>query len=178
MTGFNNSRIAPCCYLWIVACALVLALSACQEKAGPGIVEAALDTTTVQAEHSGCKDISSAGSLGSADFGPECMEWSFDGAGTLSLTHVNAVYNCCIDSVMVTVIVGNQVIAIVEKEYLENGGCDCICPYDLEYQVGDVDPRTYTLTLLSDNEFAGGLEQRLEFTLDLNSTPTGSYCGE
>ena len=178
MTGFNNRRIAPCCYLMIVACALLLALSACQDQVGPDIIDAALDTTTVQAEHSGCKDISSTGSLSSSDFGPECIEWSFDSAGTLSLTHLNAVYNCCIDSVMVTIIAGNQVITIVEKEYLENGGCDCICPYDLGYQAGDVEPRTYTLTLLSDNELAGGLEQRLEFTLDLNSTPTGSYCVE
>ena len=115
--------------------------------------------------------------LGETSADLECLGWAYDD-GRLWLTHTNATYNCCLDSVSIRMLAGQHTITVVETEYLEGGGCYCLCPYDLNYDVPDVTPGQYTLLLLSDNAHGGGLQLLFEIQADLTSTPTGSYCIE
>jgi hypothetical protein len=170
----KNSRKLTCIWLCGVAGALVLTLSACQKEVEPDITIPA--STTVRAEVSECLGSFGGRSLDDTDSPLECMEWSLDGAGTLSLKHVNAVYNCCIDSITVTTTIGGNVIEIVETEYLMNGGCDCVCPYNITFQISDVAAEPYTIQVFAKYSYGEEPVLLFEFTLDLGSTPTGSFC--
>jgi len=91
---------------------------------------------------------------------------------------VNAVYNCCIDSVLVSATTSGGVIEIVETEYSMNGGCDCICPYDIAYQISGMAEEQYTLRLFARYSYGEEPVLLFEFAVDLGSTPTGSFCPE
>ena len=125
-----------------------------------------------------CIESAAGRSLGETFTALECLAWTYDDA-RLWLTHSNATYNCCLDSVSISMVAGQQTITVVETEYLAGGGgCHCLCQYNLDYHVPDVTAGQYTLLLLSDNAHGGGLELLFEIPIDLTSTPTGSYCIE
>ena len=125
-----------------------------------------------------CVETVAAGVLKQAVVLPECLQWTYADS-RLWLTHTNAIYNCCLDSIKIDMLVGERTITVVEREHLAAGeGCDCICPYILDYHVPNVNPGQYTLILLSDNSYGGGLELLFEIPLDLAATPNGTFCLE
>jgi hypothetical protein len=102
-----------------------------------------------------------------------CLQWEYDGESVLQLTHVNAVYNCCPDSVGGAITVTGQTITIDLAEWLTMP-CDCICPFDVEYEIVQLTPGEYTVTV---NEiYAPGGGAPFEFTVDLVASPSGEYC--
>jgi hypothetical protein len=125
-----------------------------------------------------CIEPAGGRALGQTYSAQECLAWNYED-GNLWLEHANAIYNCCLDSVSVTMTAGQQTITVVEHEHLAaGGGCHCLCQYNLDYLVPDVEASQYTLQLLSESSNAGGSELLFELSLDLTSTPTGSYCLE
>jgi len=69
--------------------------------------------------------------------------------------------------------VGN-VITIQENESLESGGCDCLCLFDVNYQISNLPAGEYTIVVHELYLMEG--DEILQFTVDLASTPSGSYC--
>jgi hypothetical protein len=124
--------------------------------------------------YSGCKEF---GKDPGTSPDQDCIEYQYDGQGVLLMKHVNAGFNCCPDTILAGVsLVGNTII-ITENESLEpSGGCDCICLFDVDYQVDNLPPGEYTITV---NElYLQPGEEILEFTVDLSSVTSGSYCVE
>ncbi len=68
--------------------------------------------------------------------------------GDLYVFHENAYYNCCLEYRVEFIIDGSNIIAY---EYDDGEPCDCICYFDLESVLEDLEPfeyTTYTITLI------------------------------
>lgn len=164
-----NSNLALLCAIISVA-AIV---SGCDSAPPPGPLHFAHSSAVL--ERPECVEAAAAGALGQVVLLPECIQWSHQDS-VLSLTHLQAVYNCCLDSIEITMAVTEQAITIVESEYPEGGeGCRCICRYDLEYQVFVASAGIFVLHLRSNSQYEG-LQELFVISLDLVATPSGTYC--
>ena len=64
--------------------------------------------------------------------------------GKLIMRHIDAVYNCCIEDIEVSVSISGNVIDLHQTEILE-APCDCLCPYDITTVIGNLAPGVYTV---------------------------------
>jgi hypothetical protein len=156
-----------------VTAVLALLVMSCSEKAADGDANGPVEAGTVT-DVSGCKTFESGSTRSFATPTQSCIQYEYDGASVLRITHVNAGFNCCPDSLGVSVHAVDGNITIQEMEWLLSGGCHCLCLFDMTYEVPFVEPGEYTLkfnepyVLADDNE--------LKFTVDLVTAPTGSIC--
>ncbi len=125
--------------------------------------------------YSGCKEFEKATLLDGTPPDQDCIEYQYDGQGTLLLKHVNAGFNCCPDEILAEITLVGNTVTITENESLEpSGGCDCLCLFDVDYQIGNVPPGEYTIAV--DQLYLQPGAEILEFTVDLTSSPSGEYC--
>ncbi|MGB2987485.1 MAG: hypothetical protein WBE26_16600, partial [Phycisphaerae bacterium] len=82
--------------------------------------------------------------------------------GTLHVLHRNATYNCCIEEIAVSLSVEGSVLKLTEEEILEGGGCDCMCCYNLEASVVNLEPGEYTVVYCWDDYETGGQQCHVE----------------
>jgi hypothetical protein len=126
----------------------------------------------VLVSHTDCRD----GMLGSnADGTPtdlSCIEWRYEADNVLTLTHVNAAFNCCPGEIAADITIADGTITIAEHE--EQSMCDCNCLYDLVFEIWNLDPAPYTIKVVE--PYAQPTDERLEFNVDLASLPTGVKC--
>lgn len=109
-----------------------------------------------------------------ADVQQDCVEYDYDGAGTLNLIHYNDIFNCCPESLYIEITLEGDTIRIDEHE--TEGLCDCICLYDMEYQVTGILPGVYTFILDNVyyyNEYTNG---PIIFEIELSTPTSGIYC--
>ncbi len=107
----------------------------------------------------------------------DCIIYEYDGAGNLTLTHLNDLFNCCPDSLMANMTVDDSIISITEIEDLSSGGCYCICLYDMDYEINFLPPGIYMIKV--DNPFYYGEYDNgiiIEFTVDLTGEVSGHFC--
>lgn len=123
---------------------------------------------TVDYDHTTCKtNLKSMVDYQFAGF--ECIYYSYDGAGNLFISHINAIFNCCPDETLGLtgdlVLNGNS-ITVTESD---NGGmCSCMCPYDLNYTLTGIEAGNYTAVF---NTYTGG-----SVSLDLTAAGEGTAC--
>jgi hypothetical protein len=118
-----------------------------------------------------CKSGGLAAALAETPTDDDCIEYSHDGTTTLSLTHVNAGFNCCPDTLTAEIRITADSIIISEAELLINP-CDCL--FDLDYEITNLPPGTYTIRV---NElYLQEDDEILEFTVDLSASPSGEHC--
>jgi hypothetical protein len=101
----------------------------------------------------------------------DCIEYEYDGENILLLTHINAAFNCC-PEIAVNISISNDTIQIEEIEI--SGSCNCVCLYDLNYEIKELKPGNYTIKVIESDIPLG--EEMLEFKVDLSSATSGSYC--
>jgi hypothetical protein len=94
-------------------------------------------------DHGECKSHGTFSRADSIAAGEDCFAYDYDGEGVLLVTHVNAAFNCCPDTITGAVTVRGDTIRIVEGEVLEDGGCRCLCLYDLRYRITGLPPGVY-----------------------------------
>jgi hypothetical protein len=75
--------------------------------------------------------------------GGDEIELTIEG-NTLHVLHRNATYNCCLDDVVISLSVEENLLILNEQEILSNP-CWCICCYNVEVTVVDLAPGTYTV---------------------------------
>ncbi len=63
----------------------------------------------------------------------------------LKINHINAEFNCCPGKILVTSKISNDTIFIDENETEHT--CNCICNYDVTYEVGKLDYGKYHIVL-------------------------------
>lgn len=85
--------------------------------------------------------------LGGGDEYPFCGDDVVDvlpGPGAVQVVHRHTTYNCCPDEIMVTLEVDGTFLRLTEEEILTMP-CPCLCCYDVDSTVVDVEPGIYTV---------------------------------
>lgn len=101
----------------------------------------------------------------------DCIEYQYDGEGTLTLRHINAGFNCC-PEIAVDIRFDGDTIIIEDIEL--SGDCDCICLFDLDYEIVNLATGTYAVTVIEPYVEPG--DDPLEFVVDLSSAASGVFC--
>jgi len=118
-----------------------------------------------------CKNSLESYSAAAAEAGetfPECVIVNYDGdTGILKIEHQNAVFNCCIADLAAYASIDTGIITVTESEIFENdAACNCVCPYDISYEVPDVDTGEYTVNI----------NNTIQFKINLSEQSTVTYC--
>jgi hypothetical protein len=101
-----------------------------------------------------------------------CVNYSYNvSTGKLSITHINAGFNCCPDEIYCTFIVEADTLIITERE--TSALCDCNCLFDLELEISDVQSASYIIKF--DEPYCYD-QEKLLFPVNLADQPTGSVC--
>ncbi len=100
-----------------------------------------------------------------------CIIYSYNGINKLLLTHVNAGFNCCPNSIYATVNLDGNKLIINEGENAND--CRCLCLYDIEIAINNISPGNYTIVV---NEPYAENGPPFEFEVNLNSAITDSMC--
>ena len=89
---------------------------------------------------------------------------------TLKISHKNAGFNCCPGTFSVEVTNQGNCLTIDEKEELP--GCHCLCLYDIDLEIYNVQPTSYKLKIL---ELYIGDHNPLVGIIDLKNCTAGSF---
>jgi len=127
--------------------------------------------TGFMVDYYGCKEFGKGVVIDSTPLDQDCMEYEYDGESVLLLKHVNAGFNCC-PEIAAAITIEDNIITIEEIEI--SGDCDCICLFDIDYEIRNLPPGEYTITVIEPYVPEG--EEILEFTVDLVSSPSGIFC--
>jgi hypothetical protein len=103
----------------------------------------------------------------------DCLIYTYDGQDRLTITHANTCFNCCILNTTAAFSYAGNMVTIDEGEVLEEGGCDCQCLYDVEYEITGLPPGEYTFVV---NGMYLGSNMPIEVTLDLTTAGSGQMC--
>lgn len=121
----------------------------------------------------GCKfQENSTFSANPVDQRSDCLQYRYDGQNTLTIKHLNAAFNCCPGEIQADIeFIGDKIIITeYEKEY----GCKCICLYDVEYEIKDLVPGTYTLKIIE--PYVQSNDRVMQFTIKVRSSMSGIFC--
>jgi hypothetical protein len=101
----------------------------------------------------------------------DCMIYSYDGVGTLVLHHINAGLNCCVEEFAVDFDITGDSITITEYD---EGICDCNCLYNMDFEIINLPPGAYTITV--NEPLRHPDDTVLQFEMDLTSATSGVFC--
>ena len=122
----------------------------------------------------GCKSFAKSAPGDYAPADSDCVEYDYDGQSVLHLSHINAGFNCCPDSLTAEFLIEGGSIVINEFESLISGGCDCLCLFDVDYQIVGLPPGEYTIRI--NGQYLYEEDERIEFTVDLTTATSGKFC--
>lgn len=155
----------------VCMCISLVTISGCKKSA-----DGQLTPNGALLQSNGCKQFVTNASGLVDDYvpGPEedCIEYQYNGTGTLVLRHINAGFNCCPGEIRADIEFNGNVITITEKEVEQ--GCDCLCLFDLDYEIINLAPGEYTLRVIG--LYVDANDQPLELTLQFPSQNSGTYC--
>ncbi len=158
------------CTLLCVLCLLCVA-AGCKKS----VEVAAIPVGTLES-YDGCKgsqsntDVQSAGALTSSS--EDCIDYNYDGIGTLMLDHINAGFNCYPGEITAVITIAGNRITITESE--RDSAADCLCLFDAAYKVENLSPGTYTIEVVG--LYVPGGDDALEFSVNLSGVVSGTYC--
>jgi hypothetical protein len=110
--------------------------------------------------------------VGPGSSGESAVLYSYDAqTEILSLTHVNAGFNCCPGKLSARLNIENRTITIIEKE--QEAACRCNCLYDLEIEVRDLPTGNWRILFIEPYLHAD--DALLSFYVDLAADPTGEH---
>jgi len=123
-------------------------------------------------EVSTCKDF---GFKADADYpnDTDCLLFEYDGDSILTLTHINAGFNCCPEEFLINVDLRSDTIYILESE--KDGLCDCYCLYDLHFTIQPIPPGIYSITV-AEPYVSQADDPCLEDQIDLTKAGSGAIC--
>lgn len=97
---------------------------------------------------------------------PEALVLKTGKRHVLEVTHINAVFNCCLPAgISVEAEIRNDSLFLMENEK-EPGICNCICPYDVNYSLSPLEYRDYVFVLLWPD---GAVRETFSFTFNENT---------
>lgn len=158
--------------IFFVVMALVLTTGGCKKSETPD-----LDVIATLLSVDGCKQFlsNSQADDGTILPGPyqDCLDWHFDGNGTLVLQHISSGFNCCPGEITSNVFIEGNTITVEELE--ETQGCKCLCLFDLTVQLQNLPAGTWIVRVLE--PYVQETDTVMEFTIQLTSSASsGSVC--
>jgi|GEM_PF-2016161 len=91
--------------------------------------------------------VSTCKTEGSPDYRGDSEDFQVNVVGLkLTVHHIDAVYNCCVEDIDVLIKISGNVVDLYEKEVLKTP-CRCLCPYDITTEIGGLAPGTYTVRI-------------------------------
>jgi hypothetical protein len=136
------------------------------ESYEPGVTGSIID-------HSACKSNSINSSQALTDSTQDCIDWSYDGSNVLTLKHINAGFNCC-PIIAANISIAGDTILIDEIDSLDNGGCSCLCLFDVDYEIVGLSPGEYRVVI--EEPYRPDSDAVLDIWIDLESTSNDSAC--
>ncbi len=122
--------------------------------------------------NSDCKSSKSANLKTDTPDSLTCIDYTFDASSNkLSITHINAGFNCCHDSLYCKISISGDTIIIQELE--KTSLCNCDCLYDLNIEINGVEAKKYQVKFI---EPYSGEQEKIVMGLDLTKDKEGSYC--
>lgn len=136
-SNFLSVKRPACLTLVLTTVACFLFLTACNDDSP---VKSNQSGPTVRLiSKSACKGTQeSPPSSAASDCTQDCLKYWRDSDSTLHVRHINAAFNCCMESLSVSVQVKGEVALITESDNMEAGGCRCMCLYDAEYEISNL----------------------------------------
>lgn len=111
--------------------------------------------------YAGCKESDS-------HFEGRCIVYQYLWDNLLLIKQTDVTLNCCPISIEAHAFIEGNVITVgVERD---TGRCFCLCKYDLDYEIINVEPIEYTIKAWEPNN------EPFEFNVDLSSSTSGFYC--
>lgn len=95
--------------------------------------------------NTGCKERSMAKGTNSFAQEKETLVIKGTGKGWIRVDHKNTLFNCCSDKI--TVDISQESNTITANEEDDDHSCNCVCPFDVEYEIGPVEKSGYTLII-------------------------------
>jgi hypothetical protein len=69
----------------------------------------------------------------------DCLQYWFDSSRTMHIKHINAAYNCCMESLMISYEIKGPVVLVSEIDNADSSSlCKCLCLHDVEYEIRDL----------------------------------------
>ena len=127
-------------FLWLI-CGL-LALAGCTMDADNSVTKER-EIELKNFSNSGCKS-AYVRTRSYYDIRKEVFNYSCIHEDYLYVTHQDAWFNCCPEALGANIGIEDNQIKV--SEYESGGYCDCICPFDLSYEIGPlVEGNTYVI---------------------------------
>ena len=148
ITAMNKNIIALC-----LLPAAAIGLAACSDNEDVNGGDAKVEARYVY--DSGCKTDAETSEAARANGGfenygfEESVEYTSKGDGYVFVNHVNSILQCCSDEKRVDVTRSGNVISV--REYDPVTSCNCLCPFDIQYEIGPLTPGEYTVTFVNNN---------------------------
>ncbi len=120
-------------------------------------------------KHTECKDAEQISVREDTDT-LSCVEYVFDN-DKLMLTHINAGFNCCPDSLYVNTFLNGDTIVI--KEFEASNNCKCECLYDLHIELIGLEAKKYHIKLV---EPYITNQKKIFFDVDLENNVEDKFC--
>ena len=159
----TRGKVAIAVYL---TAGLLVAMN-CTKHNDPIISEPAITLV----EMSDCNFYSVAKPIIDTTFDFDCIEYSYQPAGVLTLRHINAGFNCC-PEIDIDIEIEGDTIIIRENELL--AGCACDCLYNLDLEARGLPPGEYWIRVIE--PYVWPDDEQLAFTVNLASEPSGTFC--
>jgi len=123
-------------------------------------------------QNSDCKHLDKSRSEFNFSTNESCVIYQYDESkGILSLTHVNAGFNCALTDLNIEIEVEGTSITIYENE--TNASADCQCLYDLDIELTSIAPQQYQFIFV---EPYIQRQEALNFSIDLSEISEGEVC--
>ena len=104
----------------------------------------------------------------------DCVELDYSN-NSLNIKHLNAVFNCCPDSLhLITIDIKNNIITIDETKTF--GKCFCDCLFEINYQITNLPKGEYKITFIENLFNSSGGDLPLECTIDLKQADKANAC--
>lgn len=157
--------------LCVTVCLSLVTIAGCKKSS-----DVQMDPSGALLQSTSCKQFMTNVSGQMDDFAPgshdDCIEYQYNGSGTLVLRHINAGFNCCPGDITADIEFNGNQITITECE--SEAQCHCLCLVDLDYQIANLAPGAYTIRIIG--LYVEGGDQVLEFSLQLNSAASNTHC--
>ena len=124
--------------------------------------------------YSGCKDDLLGDAADRERDAEACIQYDYDGAGTLRLTHIDAACNCgAIEAGGdIEFLPGHEIHIETWEEVLIPQ--TCLCLFDVSYTITSLCPGTYRLTV--QESYLYWDDDQFDFVLDLHGACSGEVC--
>jgi hypothetical protein len=125
-------------------------------------------------DHSQCKEFKSQFAVPQEK---DCLEYHYDHQlKILKFYRSNAGFNCCPGELSVEIQVSGNQISISENESAPN--CHCLCLYDMNYQIENIHPGTYEISINEPYIHENDSKIRFELILPENDCHEPVFCFE